>query len=180
MDLFKAIEKRHSYRGAYKEEPVLKEDLIKILEAGLKAPSGKNQQTTEFIIVDAPELVGKIAVLHELNKAVQQAKAFIVCIVDKEPEPIYGPFSFQLEDCSAAVENMLLAVTALGYATVWIDGWLRVENRAEKIGSLLNLPETKRVQILLPIGVPVDIKSQPKKKSLDERVWFNRYTTISN
>ena len=176
MDLFDAIEARHSYRGEYKDIPVFKKDLMKILGAALKAPSGKNQQTTEFVIVDTPELVNDIAVMHKLYKAIQQAKAFIVCIVDKEPEPIYGPFSFQLEDCSAAVENMLLAISALGYASVWIDGWMRVENRAEKIGELLNLPETKKVQVLLPVGVPVDIRKQPKKKSFDERVWFNSYS----
>ena len=176
MDLFEAMEKRHSYRGAFKDESVLKEDLIKILEAGLNAPSGKNQQTTNFVIVDDVQLVKQIVVMHNLNKAVQQAKAFIVCIIDKEPEPIFGPFSFQLEDCSAAVENMLLAITALGYATVWIDGWLRMEERAEKIADLLNLPKNKKVQILLPVGVPVEIKTQPKKKSFNERVWFNSYT----
>ncbi len=176
MDLFEAIEKRHSYRGAFQDKPVLKEDLIKIVDAGLKAPTGKNQQTTEFVVVDDAQLVKQIAVMHELNKAVQQAKAFIVCAIDKEPESIYGPFSFQLEDCSAAVENMLLAITALGYASVWIDGWLRVEGRAEKIAALLNLPDNKKVQVLLPIGIPEEIKSQPKKKSFDERVWFNRYS----
>ena len=176
MDLFEAMEKRHSYRGNFTEKPVLKEDLVKILEAGLKAPSGKNQQTTEFVIVDAPELVKSIAGMHELNKAVQQAKVFIVCVVDKKPVPIYEGFSFQLEDCSAAVENMLLAITAMGYASVWIDGWLRVENRAEKIGCLLNLPENKKVQVLLPVGVPFEIRTQPKKKSFNERVKLNRYS----
>ena len=176
MDLFEAIEKRHSYRGAFQDKPVLREGLIKILEAGLKAPSAKNQQTTDFIVVDDVQLLKQIAVMHEFNKAIQQAKAFIVCIGNKEPKPIVGPFSFELEDCSAAVENMLLAITALGYATVWIDGWLRVEDRAEKIASLLNLPGNKKIQVVLPIGVPVEIKNQPNKKSFEERVWFNCYT----
>jgi nitroreductase len=175
MDLFEAMEKRHSYRGSFTDKPVLKEDLVKILDAGLRAPSGKNQQTTEFIIVDDPELVKSIGMMHQINKAVRQAKAFIVCVIDKVPVPVYEVFSFQLEDCSAAVENMLLAITALGYASVWIDGWLRVEKRADKIGSLLNLPENKKVQVLLPVGVQKEIKSQPKKKSFDKRVKFNSY-----
>ena len=175
MDLFEAFEKRHSYRGNFSDKPVLKEDLVKILNAGLMAPSGKNQQTTDFVIVDKIEIVSKIAAMHNANKAVQQAKAFIVCIIDKEPEAIYEGFSFQLEDCSAAVENMLLAITALGYASVWIDGWLRVENRAEKIAELIGINENKKVQILLPVGVPVEEKKQPGKKAFDERVYFNRY-----
>ncbi len=175
MDLFEAFEKRHSYRGNFLDKPVLREDLIRILNAGLMAPSGKNQQTTEFVIIDDKKLIEKIACLKGANKAVQQAKAFIICIIDKEAEAIYEGFSFQIEDCSAAVENMLLAITALEYASVWIDGWLRVDKRAEKIADLIGLGKNKKIQVILPIGVPAEQKSQPGKKAFEERVYFNRY-----
>jgi hypothetical protein len=66
------------------------------------------------------------------------AKAMIVCVVD--PRPILGEHSFAMEDCAASVENMLLAITALGYAGVWIGGVLRDDNVARlkkrlKLGS---------------------------------------------
>jgi len=83
--------------------------------------------------------------------------------------------SFQIEDCSAAVENILLAITALGYATVWIDGWLRIDKRAERIAELIKLPSSKKIQIILPVGIPSEILSSPKKKSFAERVFFNSY-----
>ncbi len=57
MQFFDALEQRHSYRGPYRNSPVPPEDLRRIVAAGLQAPSGKNCQTTEFIIVDAPALV---------------------------------------------------------------------------------------------------------------------------
>jgi nitroreductase len=70
---------------------------------------------------------------------------------------------------------MLLAITALGYASVWVDGWLRVDGRNETIGRLLGVPEDKVVRILLPIGVPAEEVNGPKKMPFSERAWFNKY-----
>lgn len=175
MDLFEAIKKRHCYRGAFTDTLVPRGDLEKIVQAGLDAPSGKNCQTTRFVIVDDPKLLEQIGQMHPANKTMPQAKAFIACIIDTKPEAIYEGFEFQVEDCAAAVENMLLAITALGYASVWIDGWLRIEGHAEAIGKLLAVPDDKIVRIALPIGVPTEQKSQPPKKTFDERAWFNQY-----
>ncbi len=175
MDFFEAVKKRHSYRGGFTEQGVSREDLKKIIQAGLDAPSGKNCQTTRFVVVDQPGLVGQIAQMHPANKAMQQAKAFIACIVDKQPEFVYENYEFQVEDCAAAVENMLLAITATGYASVWIDGWLRVEGRNETIGRLLGVPQDKIIRILLPIGVPAKEVKGPKKMTFYERVSFNEY-----
>ena len=174
MDLFEAIEKRFSYRGRYTGQPVPRKNLLKIVKAGCCAPSGRNLQTTSFIIVDDEALLEKIRPMNQANKAMQQARAFIACLMDKRP-PEEG-IHFQIEDCAAAVQNMLLALTALGYASVWVDGWLRGEGRAEVIGRLLGVPNEKVIRILLPVGVPAEPDpSRPKKKALEERAWFNRY-----
>jgi nitroreductase len=80
-----------------------------------------------------------------------------------------------VEDCAAAVENMLLAVVALGYATVWLDGALRVEDKAARIGRLLGVPEGKTVRVLLPLGVAAEPGTQKDKLPFHQRAWFNRY-----
>ena len=175
MDLFEASAKRQSYRAGFKDAPVSKEDLRKIVEAGLNAPSGKNAQTTSFVIVDEKQILENIRQAHKSNKAMQQCQALIACIIDKEPELIYEGYSFQVEDCAAAVENMLLAITGLGYATVWIDGWLRVQNRAGEIGKLLGVPEDKIVRVVLPIGIADAEYKRPCKKLFEHRAWFNKY-----
>ena len=175
MDFFDVIEKRHSYRGPYKAIEIPREDLCKIIQTALKAPSGKNAQTTDFLIIDEPYLVEQFQNLHKSNKAMQQSKAYICCIIDKKPPPIIGNESFQLEDCSAAVENMLLAITALGYASVWMDGWLRFGDNTAIINNLLKLPNSKKIQIILPIGIPKEEGKQPDKKSFAARVCFNAY-----
>jgi nitroreductase len=113
--------------------------------------------------------------MHQANKAVQQAKAFIVCLRDAEPEAIYEGCHFQIEDCSAAVQNMLLAITDMGFASVWIDGWLRTAGHATTIAQLLGVPDSKVVQIILPIGLPKYPPRGPEKQPFDQRAWFNRY-----
>lgn len=172
MELFEAIAKRHSYRGAFKEDRPGRDDLRKIVQAGIQAPSGHNKQTTRFVIVDEPGLVEKIQQLHPGNKAMQQGRAYIVCCVDVEADE---GLSFEVEDCAAAVENMLLAVTALGYATVWVDGWLRVEGRARTIGDIIGLPKEKIPRVILPLGVPAEEWKQMEKMPFEKRACFNKY-----
>lgn len=174
MDVFEAIKTRHSYRGEFADVSVKNEDLKKIVQAGIQAPSGKNAQTTEFVIVDEVQKLLQIGQMHSMA-AVKQTKAIVLCIVDKQPEALYEGYSFNIEDCAAATENMLLAITALGYASVWIDGWLRLENRAQKIAQIIDLPENKQIKILLPIGVPKEELHQKEKKDFSERACFNKY-----
>ncbi len=175
MEFFEVIKQRHSYRGGFTGRAVPRADLETIVQAGLDAPSGCNAQTTRFVIVDEPAIAAKIQAMHPVNKAMQQAAAYIACIVDKQPAGVFEDLAFQVEDCAAAVQNMLLAVTALGYASVWIDGWLRREGRAEAIGGWLGLPEGKIVRILLPVGEPAETVKRPEKMGFQERAWFNRY-----
>lgn len=176
MEFFETVAKRHSYRGPFRDRRIPRDDLRRIVEAGLMAPSGKNEQTTTFVIVDEPDLVRRIAEIPGGNKAVQFAKAFIVCVVDREPQAVYEGLSFQVEDCAAAVENLLLAITAMGYASVWVDGWVRTQGRADIIGELLGIPKTKTARILLPVGVPEkEVISAVQKKPFDQRAWFNRH-----
>ncbi|MBN2645935.1 MAG: nitroreductase family protein [Desulfuromonadaceae bacterium] len=175
MELFEAIRRRHSYRGPMSSEPVSREDLRQIVQAGMQAPSGRNAQTTEFVMIDDVGILAQLHALHPANKAMQQAPAMIACLVDRSPEKTYEGYDFQLEDCAAAVENMLLAITALGYASVWIDGWLRLQNREAVVAQLLRLPAGKKVQVLLPVGRPEEVWPQKERRPFNERAWFNSY-----
>lgn len=172
MDLFDAIAARHSYRGAFTAAPVPRADLLKIVQAGIQAPSAKNEQVISFVMVDDPDTLKQIAAMMNRSPC-DTARAMIVCVAD--PRPVMEDISFAVEDCAACVENMLLAVAGLGYATVWIDGALRRENRAQRLAELLGVPPNKLVQVLLPIGVPADRAAQKEKQPLAQRAWWNRY-----
>ena len=172
MDVFEAMAKRYSFRGPFRDAPVPREDLRKIVQAGIQAPSGKNEQVVSFVIVDDPDLLGQIAAVVQ-RPVCDTAKAMIACVSD--PRPVFEGFSFAAEDCAAAVENMLLAITALGYASVWLDGVLRVNDVAARVGELLGVPAGHTVRILLPLGVPAEPGEQKEKLPFARRAWFNRY-----
>ncbi|HYW79711.1 MAG TPA: nitroreductase family protein [Thermoguttaceae bacterium] len=172
MDLFEAIGRRYSYRDEFTDAVVPREDLEKIVQVGIQAPSAKNEQVASFVVVDDPQLLAQIAQILD-RPVCRTARAMIACVTD--PRPILGEFSFATEDVAAAVENMLLAIEALGYATVWLDGVLRRENIAERIGKLLGVPEDRRLRILLPLGVAATPGTQKEKLPFERRAWFNRY-----
>lgn len=174
MDVFEAIEKRHSYRGDFTGDPVPENDLRRIVQAGIQAPSGCNAQTTSFVIVTDPRIISSISEIIE-KPFVNTAKAVIACVV--KHEEVYHGMAFGIEDCSAAVENILLAITALGYATVWLDGCLRVKDRAQRTAELLGVPEDREIRVLLPIGVPAEECQQKEKQPFEKRASFNRHGT---
>ena len=120
MDLFEAIDKRYSYRGDFTDAPVPREDIERIVQAAIQAPSAKNEQVASFVIVDDAELLKRIAEMIDDRPVCKTAKAMIAVVID--PRPILGEISFAVEDCAASVENILLAITALGYATVGLEG----------------------------------------------------------
>lgn len=175
MNLFDAIAARFSYRGEFADKPVPRADLEKIVQAGIQAPSACNAQVVSFAIVDDANLVRQIADILE-KPFCRTAKAMIVCLAD--PRPVYSNLSFASEDCAAAVENMLLAITALGYASVWLDGVVRVEGRAARVAELLNAPPGRQVRIVLPVGVPVEPGTQRERFPFSDRAWFNRYDDV--
>ncbi len=176
MELFEAIAQRYSYRGAFEQKPVPEEDLRKIVQAGLDAPSGKNLQTTQFIIINDPATLDRIKAVFSGQPFIATAPAFIAAFYDVEEQAASEfPYTFEVEDAAAAVQTILLAITGLGYASVWLDGVLRNEQRAEKIGKAIGLPDAKKVRILLPVGVAAEKGPRKQKQPFAERVWFNTW-----
>ena len=172
MDLFTAIEKRHSYRGEFRPDAVPEEHLRRIVQAGIAAPSGCNAQTTFFLVVTDPRLMEKLREI--IVKPVMRTAPNAIAVFS-EHRAVSEGLSFEKEDYSAAVENMLLAITALGYASVWLDGVLRNEQRAERIAEVLGILSKYTVDVLLPLGIPAEAGSQNTRKPFEERAWFNRF-----
>ena len=170
MDFFDVVSQRYSYRKALDPSPLPLEDLKKIVQAGVDAPSGANGQTTGFTIIQNPDVVKQINEMPGANGSMATAPAYIALHFKKLPDEIYPGMTFHIEDCAAATENILLAATAMGYATVWIDGWLRNEGRADKIGKLCNIGNDRVIRILIPVGKATEEQPRKAKKGFDERV----------
>jgi nitroreductase len=180
MDFFEVVKRRSSYRGPFLDKPVPDDHIRKIIEAGLLAPSGANYQTTDFVIVRDQPKIEKIADL--IGKPDLKTAPLLICLVCDTQQFLerYGLcLSFYVEDASAACENMLLALTALGYASCWLDGVLRREGVAETLGTYLNVPAGRVVRIVLPVGIPARQVTAKPKKDYSERVFEESYPVQS-
>ncbi|SFX95204.1 nitroreductase family protein [Ruminococcus sp. XPD3002] len=173
MDIFDAINNRTSYRGKYKDIPVPKADLIKILEAGTAAPSGCNKQTTSFIAVDDKRLLAEVKALIDPPIAVT-APAFILVLTQKIYA--YRDKCFNIQDYSAAIENMLLAIKGLGYESCWYEGHITDDDDiAGKIAHHMGIPDEYRIVCILPVGIPEEEPKKTSKQPFESRIWFNGF-----
>lgn len=178
MDTFDTIINRTSYRGKYKNIPVPRADLIKILEAGIAAPSGCNKQTTSFIAVDDTKLLDEIKSLIEPPVA-ETAPAFILVLTQKIFA--YRDKCFNIQDYSAAIENMLLAIKALGYESCWYEGHITDDDDiAGKIANHMNIPDEYKIVCILPVGQPDGEIRQTAKKPFESRAWFNGFGKVTD
>lgn len=173
MNILEAIDRRHSYRGKYSQKKVPREDLVKILEAGLAAPSGCNRQTTSLVAVDDPELLKRIFAV--MDPPVGQSAPSIICVLTRRINA-YRDKCFAVQDYSAAIENMLLAILELGYQSCWYEGHITDDDRiCDKMAEILNIPDEYDLVCFLPVGIALEEIKVPGKKTFHERAWFNMY-----
>lgn len=173
MDALEAIFSRRSYRGRYKDVPVPREDLISIMKAGLSAPSGCNKQTTSLIAIDDRELLAKL--MDVIEPKVAETAPAAICVLTRRINA-YRDRCFSVQDYSAAIENMLLAITALGYQSCWYEGHITDADRiGMKMARILNVPDDYELVCFLPVGIAEDELSSPAKKPFEKRAWFNGF-----
>jgi nitroreductase len=161
MDALEAIRKRRSVRK-YTGDPIPRADLETIVDAGRLAATGGNRQGWDFVVVTERETIDALKVAAAW---MEKAGAILAVVMDASSR-------WWVEDGSAAIENMLIASTALGYGSCWLEGWTLPHEDAFK--ELLGVPEEKRLLTLIPIGVPVAWPAR-EKKPLDEVIHWERY-----
>ncbi len=173
MNTIDTISKRHSYRGKYKQIPVPREDLIRIMEAGLSAPSGCNKQTTSLIAVDDKDILDKLRKV--INPPVGETAPAIICVLTQRV-CAYRDKCFAVQDYSAAIENMLLAIVELGYESCWYEGHITDEDRiGYQMAKILGVPDEYELVCFLPVGVAENAPTIPEKRPFSERAWFNGF-----
>ena len=166
MNVIDSIYTRHSYRGKYKDIPVPREDLITIMKAGIAAPSGCNKQTTSLIAIDDPEVLKKLhGVIHP---DVGQTAPAAICVLTQRI-CAYRDKCFAVQDYSAAIQNMLLAIVDLGYQSCWYEGHITDDDRiCDKMAQILNVPADYEVVCFLPVGIAESDPVGPRKKPFEE------------
>ena len=171
--MLEIIKNRTSYRGEFENTSIPREDLIKIMQAGLDAPSGCNKQTVSLIAIDDPNLLQK---LHEviLSQTARTAPAMICVLTQKTIA--YKNRCFNVQDYSAAIQNMLLAIVALGYQSCWYEGQITdTDAIGRKMADILSVPDDYELVCFLPVGKATQPLNYVNKKPFDERAWFNGF-----
>lgn len=161
MDVLEAIRKRRSVRS-YTGDPIPREHLEAIVDAGRLAATGGNRQPWDFIVITEREMIDTLKVAAEW---MDKAGAIIAVVMDPSSR-------WWLEDGSAAIENMLLASTALGYGSCWLEGYTL--RREGEFKAVLGIPGEKRLLTLIPIGVPAEWPTK-EKKPLEAVIHWERY-----
>lgn len=176
MDVLTAMKYRTSYRANYLPAAVPREDLCAIMEAGLAAPSGCNKQTTSLIAVDTPALLDRIK--DVIDPPICKTAPAMICVLT-EKIAAYRNACFHVQDYSAAIENMLLAIVALGYESCWYEGHITdADCIGRKIADILQVPSTYDLVCVLPVGRAADSLRNVQKKPFQQRAWFNGYGNV--
>lgn len=153
MDVITAITTRSSIRKFTNQEIDI-ETIDTVLNAGFCAPSAKNKRPWHFILVRKKNVLFEISNINSNHKMVQEAACCIIICGDKIVE---GINEFLIEDCSAAIQNMLLAINGLGLGGVWC-GIHTGGNVYKRIIEIIELPEKVIPIGMIAIGYPAEQK----------------------
>jgi len=158
--VLKAIYSRRSVRE-YTDQPVSREIILEIIKAGTWAPSGLNNQPWRFAIVWDKEVKEQIAVQTKYGGIIKQAPVIIAVFVDK------NAMYHEVKDhqaMGACIQNMLLAIHALGLGGVWLGEILK---NADKVRQILELPENLELMAVVALGYPKHRNQRSSRKSIE-------------
>ena len=151
MDAIQAILTRRSIRK-YKKKPISEKVIKELLEAAMSAPSAGNEQPWHFIIIDDPNILSKVPTFHSHAQMLKNASIAILVCGDMNLDEHQGMW---IQDCSAATENILIAIRAKDLGAVWLGLYPRKE-RIKGMIELLRLPQNIMPFSLISIGHPVE------------------------
>ena len=169
MDFFEAVEQRYSHKERFLPDAVPVEILNRIAEAGLAAPTGNNTQCVKLVILKSREEVQKLCDIVRTD-GLSTAPAAIALLTDSEGHK--PPYNFEVEDYSAAATQMLLAATALGYVSLWLDSPFFDEANQKAALDILGASERYHLRVVLPVGLPEGDSSRRNKLTFNERVSY--------
>ena len=152
----KEIFERRSVR-TYTDRDITPDEEERLLRAGMQAPSAGNERPWHFVVIRSRDTMQKINESQPYAKMLEKAPLCIAVCGDRRAQSF--PFDFWVQDCSAAIQNMLLEAEHLGLGGVWL-GIAPVEDRMEAVHQLLALPQGVRVFALFALGHPAESRPQ--------------------
>ena len=152
-----AIRKRRSIRE-FNSQPVAKDLLLKIVTAGIWAPSGLNNQPWRFVLVRDEQVRKQLAEQTTYSHIILGAPALIVVFLDKAA--MYNEVKDH-QATGACIQNMLLTIEELGLGGVWLGQIL--QNKV-KVNTILDLDDSYDLMAVLAVGYPLHKKQKSQRK----------------
>lgn len=202
--LIDIIRRRRSVRRFEPGQRVGRDVLLKIAEAGRWAPTGANSQCFDIVVVDDPGMREAVldVFIDQSNRLIDHVKGFpavkktymantvaiVIVLADERwkqafpnattaawaPEYHENNERILLASIGAAVQNIQLAVTAVGLTSAWLSGGGEDTTNAD-LRRVLGFPEGLRAVGTIPIGVPEKDLASRYRRPLDQVVHWNGY-----
>jgi len=166
MEALEAIKARRSIRE-YQDKAISKGLLEQIVDAGRFAPTARNIQPWEFIVITNPDTLKRLAGLAENGRFIAQAKAAIAVFCNDT--------KYYLEDGCAATVNIMLAAAAWGIGSCWVAG--DKKPYCSEVANLLGVPASFKLTSLVSLGYPKskDSFAIADKRSLKELIHWEKF-----
>lgn len=160
--------KRKSVRE-FTDTPITEQEIKALLTSGMQAPSAKNQQPWDYIVVDDKELLAHLSTMHKGSWPLKTAPLAIIPVLrESDKSPL-----MTVQDISASVENILLEAVHLGLGAVWI-GVYPLPERIAHVSEVFDFPKTNTPFAILAIGHPLQ-KSDVSIRYDETRIFRNKW-----
>ena len=167
------IFKRTSVRS-YSDKSISSEQIEKLMQAAMAAPSGCNAQPWEFLVIQNKGTMNKIMEIHPFSSMLKEAPLVIMVCADKEKFPSKVPnVELWPQDCSAATQNIMLEAADMGIGSVWLGVHPR-EELQKPLAKLFELPQNIIPFSLISLGYPKGDVT-PKNKFDKNKVHFEKW-----
>uniref|UniRef100_A0A7J3QF93 Nitroreductase family protein n=1 Tax=Ignisphaera aggregans TaxID=334771 RepID=A0A7J3QF93_9CREN len=168
-DIFKVIMGRRCIRS-FKDMDISNEYIVKILEAGIWAPSAGNIQPWEFIVVRNKDMIEKIKLVSP-GLFGDPNTVIVICInLERARKGGKAGERMALMDISMAAQNMMLMAYSLGIGSCPIVSFSKIG-----IKELLEIPDTIEPVLLITLGYPNQWPKAPERRPLNEVVHYEKY-----
>jgi nitroreductase len=165
MDMFQAIKTRRSIRK-FTDEHVSDEMVNKIIEAGIWAPSGLNNQPWKFAIVRNDNMKESISKLTHYTKIVLGANVLIAVFLDTEES--YNRTK-DVMSVGACIQNMLLYIHSEGLGAVWLG---EILNNRDRVRDLVRGSQEHELMAVIALGYPSEKGGKPSRNGLTKTIFY--------
>lgn len=168
MEVFEALQTRRSIRK-YKNLPVEKEKMDKILEAARISPSSSNKQQWKFVVVDDKKMIADFVAVAGSQAFVGESAAILAVCAPRTGTMTCGQ-PRNTVDASIAASYIMIEAHELGLGTCWLGNF-----QQQPAKDMLGVPEDWDVVVLLTLGYPDESPSMTRRKAMEEVASHNKF-----